>query len=660
VQVVSTRLGSVTSRTGWLLRLGAVALVFGALTLWRSHELGIAVRDPGGQYLVGKILTSAGVFVALAVVDALARTPRPTWSLRGLLTTARTRWTGRRLGAAWAALLCYHLIYFCYHNLKSWDVLNPPRDAMLVRVDHVLFLGHHPAVLLHDLLGQGVSAWVLIVIYESFPILVTVAIVAPVVFADRVRDGAVMTASLCWAWVLGTASYYAIPSLGPFHERPQDFAGLPTSIVTRTQAQYLAERNDFLADPMAHGAFAQISAFASLHVAITTVILLMAAYFGRRRTIIALAFFLVGTLLATVYLGWHFAVDDVAGLAIGWLAVLLGRLTINPSRSELRAAVTSFSAPVPPASSSSTIDVDSTVVAERRFTIVSFHAHPDDEALLTSGTLARAAADGHRVVIVVATSGEAGLAREDWATSDLGARRQAELEESARTIGATRVEVLGHPDSGWPVSATDTTSASDPVPFSRLDVEPLAHDLAALLAQEAADVLTIYDEHGGYGHPDHVQVHRVGVRAAQISGTPVVLEATVDRVLITRAIRVLRHLARFVPMPDLPDTSTAYTSRADLTHRVDVRHHLCAKERAMGAHVSQSTDGDGGDVRTIALILRLPRPLRRRALRYEWFRERTAAWPGRPVDDIFASIRPDAGERQRAVGETSSSRPTTE
>jgi membrane-associated phospholipid phosphatase len=447
VQVVSTRLGSVTSRTGWLLRLGALALVFGALTLWRSHELGIAVRDPGGQYLVGKILTSAGVFVALAVVDALARTPRSTWSLRGLLTTARTRWTGRRLGAAWAALLCYHLTYFCYHNLKSWDVLNPPRDAMLVRVDHLLFLGHHPAVLLHDLLGQGVSAWVLIVIYESFPILVTVAIVAPVVFADRVRDGAVMTASLCWAWVLGTASYYAIPSLGPFHERPQDFAGLPTSIVTRTQAQYLAERNDFLADPMAHGAFAQISAFASLHVAITTVILLMAAYFGRRRTIIALAFFLVGTLLATVYLGWHFAVDDVAGLAIGWLAVLLGRLTINPSRSELRAAVTSFSAPVPPASSS-TIDVDSTVVAERRFTIVSFHAHPDDEALLTSGTLARAAADGHRVVIVVATSGEAGLAREDWATSDLGARRRGRRRTRRRR--ATRSRSAGSTSSPSP------------------------------------------------------------------------------------------------------------------------------------------------------------------------------------------------------------------
>jgi len=275
-------------------------------------------------------------------------------------------------------------------------------------------------------------------------------------------------------------------------------------------------------------------------------------------------------------------------------------------------------------------------VVERRFTIVSFHAHPDDEALLTSGTLARAADEGHRVVIVVATAGEAGLAREDWATSDLGARRRMELEESARAIGAARVEVLGYPDSGWPQPAT--TSATDPAPFSRLDVEPLAHDLAALLTQEDADVLTIYDEHGGYGHPDHVHVHRVGVRAAAIAGTPVVLEATIDREAITGVTNALRRLARFLPMPELPDLSTAYTSRDDITHRVDVRAHLRAKEASMGAHVSQATDAMGGDVRTLALILRLPRPLRRRALRYEWFRERTAA-VGRPSDDIFASLR---------------------
>src|SRR5262249_50358981 len=137
-------------------------------------------------------------------------------------------------------------------------------------------------------------------------------------------------AALCWAWILGVASYYSIPSLGPFHVRPQDFAGLPTSIVTRTQATYLAQRQHLLADPGAHDAFAQVSAFASLHVAITTVILLMSLYYGLRRTAVALSVFLVGTLIATVDLGWHFALVDTAGLAIGAVAVVLGRLTINP------------------------------------------------------------------------------------------------------------------------------------------------------------------------------------------------------------------------------------------------------------------------------------------------------------------------------------------
>ncbi|GAA4692166.1 PIG-L deacetylase family protein [Nocardioides conyzicola] len=272
-------------------------------------------------------------------------------------------------------------------------------------------------------------------------------------------------------------------------------------------------------------------------------------------------------------------------------------------------------------------------MAERHFTIVSFHAHPDDEALLTSGTLARAAAEGHRVVVVVATSGEAGLSREDWARGDLGARRQAELESSARAIGAARVEVLGYPDSGWP------PSDAGPTPFSRLGVEPLAGDLAALLTEEAADVLTIYDQHGGYGHPDHVQVHRVGVRAAELAGTPVVLEATVDRELIARAVRGLRRLGRLVPMPELPDMDAAFTAHAEITHRVAVGRHLRAKEASMRAHVSQATDADGGGVRTLALLLRLPLPVRRRVLRHEWFRERGVPAGAVPVDDVFASIR---------------------
>ena len=309
-------------------------------------------------------------------------------------------------------------------------------------------------------------------------------------------------------------------------------------------------------------------------------------------------------------------------------------------------------------------------MTEQRFTVVSFHAHPDDEALLTSGTLARAADDGHRVVIVVATAGEAGLARTDWVADHLGERRTAELLRSAREIGAARVEVLGHPDSGWnpnsssqrgPRGSTESEHrgpdgpqrppsgpSGEPVPFSEMKVEALASDLAALLSAESADVLTIYDENGGYGHADHVQVHRVGVRAAEIAGTPVVLEATIDRDLLCRAAGVIRRLGTVITLPAVPDLSHSYTARADLTHRVDVRRQLRAKIGSLRAHASQSTDAAGGDVRTLALLLRLPRPIRRRALRYEWFRERGSQPTGTMSDDIFASLRPAGARHTRS------------
>jgi LmbE family N-acetylglucosaminyl deacetylase len=267
------------------------------------------------------------------------------------------------------------------------------------------------------------------------------------------------------------------------------------------------------------------------------------------------------------------------------------------------------------------------------YTVVSFHAHPDDEALLTAGTLAEAAARGHRVVIVVATSGESGLAAGAPGAEELGARRERELAASAAALGAARVVLLRHPDSGLvPGQRVDDGRPA----FSELDPHDVAHELAAVLREERADVLTTYDAAGGYGHPDHLQVHRVGLRAARLAGTPVVLEATVDRDLLLRAARLLRVAARVVPMPFLPDLRTAFTPHAELTHRVDVRHHLDLKLAAMRAHATQ-TDSDEG-LRTLALLVRLPGPVRRRVLGTEWFREVDRVPGARPLGDIFASL----------------------
>jgi len=312
-----------------ILRLWVVTVCFAAVALARSWVIDIPVRDPGGAFFVTRVGLSLGLFAVFATVEAAIRTPRGERSARSLWHTFRRRWPARRLGVAWACLLAYHLVYVTYHNLKSWDVLNAPRDHALTRVDMWLFLGHSPAVLLHDLLGQGIAAHALLLVYEAFPTLM-VLVVAGSVFTPRLHDGITVLASLMFAWILGTASYYAVPSLGPFHDRPQDFAGLPETLATRTQAEYMAQRAHLLAHPHAADAFAQVSAFASLHVGITTVIMLMAGRLGFARTARALQVFLALTCVATIYLGWHYVVDDIAGLALGWAAVWLGTRWVGP------------------------------------------------------------------------------------------------------------------------------------------------------------------------------------------------------------------------------------------------------------------------------------------------------------------------------------------
>jgi LmbE family N-acetylglucosaminyl deacetylase len=266
-----------------------------------------------------------------------------------------------------------------------------------------------------------------------------------------------------------------------------------------------------------------------------------------------------------------------------------------------------------------------------RFTVVSFHAHPDDEAIYTAGTLARVAAEGHRVVLVVATNGELGLASSSYGgAADLGARRVSELEESARLLGVDRVERLGYRDSG-----SDGRGA--PGSFATLDVDVVAEVLAGILRSERADLVTVYDKRGGYGHPDHVQVHRVGVRAAELAGTPVVMEATVDRDVFRWVIPAVQIAQRLLRGWHVPPLGNIYTARSAITHRIDVGAYADCKRAAMAAHASQAT-ADGAS-RTLALLLRLPRPVFRRVFRYEWFIERGRA-PGAPLcDDLFETLR---------------------
>jgi len=217
-------------------------------------------------------------------------------------------------------------------------------------------------------------------------------------------------------------------------------------------------------------------------------------------------------------------------------------------------------------------------------TLVCFHAHPDDECIQTGGVMAKAAEDGHRVVLVVATKGEHGEVAEGFLEpgESLAERRVIETRAAADVLGVERVEFLGYVDSGM----VDTPENELDGSFWGADVEEAAGRLAAILAEESADVLTIYDDHGGYGHPDHIQVHRVGQRAAELAGVERVFQCTMNR---TALIEMMKNVEppEGVDIPEFPDDTDFGSPIEIITCKVDVTKWAPLKRKAMQAHASQ-------------------------------------------------------------------------
>lgn len=235
-------------------------------------------------------------------------------------------------------------------------------------------------------------------------------------------------------------------------------------------------------------------------------------------------------------------------------------------------------------------------------TIVFVHAHPDDEASQTSGSMARAADEGHRVVLVIATDGDHGEAPVDLADGEtVVQRRRREAEQSGRVLGVARIVWLGYADSGM----TGWQQNAGPNALMSADLDEAAKALAAVLDDEDADVVTGYDWHGGYGHPDHIAVHRIVHRAADLAARrPRVLEATMNR----DAMRQMWHAARAMGVdaedwdPDAPadDGNPIGTPESEIHLRVDVQAYLARKRAALEAHASQTTD--------VGMMLSLPEP----------------------------------------------------
>ncbi|MDQ1439102.1 MAG: hypothetical protein QOK43_2731 [Acidimicrobiaceae bacterium] len=223
-------------------------------------------------------------------------------------------------------------------------------------------------------------------------------------------------------------------------------------------------------------------------------------------------------------------------------------------------------------------------------TAVFFHAHPDDEAIATGGTMAKANSEGHRVVLVLATKGEHGEVEDGFLDpgEELWQRRMKEVEAAAEIEGAHRVAYLGYVDSGM----MGTPENEAPESFWQADLDEAAERLAAILREEQADVLVAYDENGNYGHPDHIQVNRVGVRAAALAGTAKVYEATIDQDYVRGLIKMASELG-MADVPDGPTDPDEFNMGMPghlITTRVDVRAFLDTKRRAMQAHASQISE----------------------------------------------------------------------
>jgi membrane-associated phospholipid phosphatase len=329
---VSERAGSSpagTWRGVWAGGVVAAATVVGGLIATGSVDL--PLRDPDHVAALYLGLVGLGVLMLVGIDVALRARARAGggWPSRAAMAAVRReRWTPGRGVAAALALVGFYATYMAYRNLKAIVPLLRPDanfDRQLADADRGLFGGNDPAELLHTLLGTGAVTHVVSAFYVAFIVFLPLTIGLALVFSTDLRPALFYVTAQSINWVLGIGSYLLLPSLGPIYFDPAAFADLPGSEVTRLQAVLMEQRVDFLADP-ATGTPQSIAAFASLHISMSFTAAAAALLLGLgRRLRLALWVWLAITTVGTVYLGWHYFVDDIAGVAMGALALVLAR-----------------------------------------------------------------------------------------------------------------------------------------------------------------------------------------------------------------------------------------------------------------------------------------------------------------------------------------------
>lgn len=304
-----------------------VALITGGLAVIAAITLDLPLRDPDGFLGPSWTRLPAILFLFMAadlIPRVVARFRSAGGARQALKEVLAERWPIQRLVVVLIALGSFYVTYVGYRNLKSFLPLTRQQseDMALRTSDQLLAFGTNPSEVLHAVLGTGVSAHVLSWVYISFLFFVPLSLAAALVWSRNVSLGLWYTTALCLNWALGTASYYLLPALGPFAVRSWNYADLPDTGVSSLQSGMLRARAYVLDDPFATPAVQSIAAFASLHTSIVFTAALIVHFAGFPRVIrILMWVFLVLTLISTIYFGWHYIIDDIAGLVIGAVSV---------------------------------------------------------------------------------------------------------------------------------------------------------------------------------------------------------------------------------------------------------------------------------------------------------------------------------------------------
>ena len=308
----------------------SLALAAAAVVVATAYHL--PIRDPDG--------VAVPTYVRLPIILLLAFltdvVPRAAWRGRSprriprtLVSVVQERWPWEHTRFALVGLGAWYLTYAAFRNLKSFVpfVNRSLWDETLEKLDRVLWLGHDPASVLHSVFGTGVAAPFFSFVYVAWIVLVPVSLVIALVWSRDRAGGEWYVTAVAVDWVLGVATYFAVPTLGPVYAQPWDFARLPHTYVTTLQDAMISDRHTVLHDPFATHAVQTIAAFASLHVGIMVTVCVMTELLHMKRWIRVTGWVFLGlTVVATVYLGWHYFVDTLGGALLGaagvWIAAL--------------------------------------------------------------------------------------------------------------------------------------------------------------------------------------------------------------------------------------------------------------------------------------------------------------------------------------------------